>query len=111
VNLYFFNLYSRPDKILNKVCTLDYSIHIVLSTVQCPSGKAHFSKNYAQHTFSFFALCTVWQRIMVRRACNLTAFIHSSTGPVVHPFASHHEGPVFYPCGVLITYVKLGFSC
>jgi hypothetical protein len=33
------------------------------------------------------------------RACNLTAFIHSSTGPVVHPFASHHEGPGFNPQG------------
>ncbi len=29
------------------------------------------------------------------RACNLTAFIHSSTGPVVHLFASRHEGPGF----------------
>ncbi len=33
------------------------------------------------------------------RACNLTAFIHSSTGPVVPPFASHHEGPEFNPQG------------
>jgi hypothetical protein len=36
------------------------------------------------------------------RACNLTAFIHSSTGPVVHPVASHHEGPRFNPPGVLM---------
>jgi hypothetical protein len=43
------------------------------------------------------------------RACNLTAFTHSSTGKVVHPFASHHEGPKFNPQGG--TYVKLGFSC
>jgi hypothetical protein len=44
------------------------------------------------------------------RACNLIAFIHSSTGPcVVHPFASHHEGPEFNPQGG--TYVKPGFSC
>jgi hypothetical protein len=28
------------------------------------------------------------------RACNLTTFIHSSTGPVVHPFASNHEGSI-----------------
>jgi hypothetical protein len=33
------------------------------------------------------------------RACNLTAFTHSSTGPVVHPFASHHEGHRFNPQG------------
>ncbi len=33
------------------------------------------------------------------RACNITAFIHSSTGPVVHLFASHHEGPGFNPQG------------
>jgi hypothetical protein len=26
------------------------------------------------------------------RACNLIAFIHRSTGPVAHPFASRHEG-------------------
>ncbi len=41
----------------------------------------------------------------LRRACNLTAFIHSSTGPVVHPFASCHEGPGFNPKGG--AYVKL----
>jgi hypothetical protein len=31
--------------------------------------------------------------------CNLTAFTHSSTGSVVHPFASLHEGPGFNPQG------------
>ncbi len=31
------------------------------------------------------------------RACNLTTFRHSSTGPVVHPFASRHEGSRFNP--------------
>ncbi len=36
------------------------------------------------------------------RACNLTAFTHSSTGPVVHLFASRHEGPGFNPRGVLM---------
>ncbi len=39
------------------------------------------------------------------RACNLTAFIHSLTGPVGHPFSSHHEGPGFNPhwgAGVLM---------
>jgi hypothetical protein len=36
------------------------------------------------------------------RACNLTAFIHSLTGPVRQPFASRHEGPEFNPHGVLI---------
>jgi hypothetical protein len=41
-------------------------------------------------------------------ACNLTAFTHSSTGPVVHLIASRHEGPGFNPQGG--TYVKLGFS-
>jgi hypothetical protein len=33
------------------------------------------------------------------RACNLTTFIHSSTGPVVHLFASRHEGAGFNPQG------------
>jgi hypothetical protein len=36
------------------------------------------------------------------RACNLTAFTHSSTGPVVHLFAYRHEGPLFNPRGVLM---------
>jgi hypothetical protein len=31
------------------------------------------------------------------RACNLNAFIHSSTGPEVHPFTFHHEGSGFNP--------------
>jgi hypothetical protein len=31
--------------------------------------------------------------LILWKACNLTAFIHSITGPVVHPFASRHEGP------------------
>jgi hypothetical protein len=43
------------------------------------------------------------------RACNLTAFKHSSTAPVVHPFASRHEGPGFNPKRG--TSVKLGYSC
>jgi hypothetical protein len=43
------------------------------------------------------------------RACNLTAISHSSTGPVVHLVASHHEGPGFNPQGG--TYLKPGFSC
>jgi hypothetical protein len=43
------------------------------------------------------------------RACNLTAFIYSSTGPVVHLFSSHHEGPGFNPQGG--TSVNPGFSC
>ncbi len=42
------------------------------------------------------------------RACNRTAFIHSSTGPVVHPFTSHHEGPGFNPQWG--TYVKPGLD-
>jgi hypothetical protein len=33
------------------------------------------------------------------RACNLTAFIHSLTGPMGQPFASRHEGPGFNPRG------------
>ncbi len=33
------------------------------------------------------------------RACNLTAFIHSSTGPVVQPFASCHRDPGSFPRG------------
>jgi hypothetical protein len=43
------------------------------------------------------------------RACNLTVFIKSLTGPVGQPFASRHEGPRFsYQGG---TYVQPGFSC
>ncbi len=40
--------------------------------------------------------------MLLWRACNLTAFIHRSTGPVVHPFASRHEGPGFNPRGILM---------
>jgi hypothetical protein len=43
------------------------------------------------------------------RACNLTAFMHSLTGPLGHPFASRHKGLGFNPQGG--TYVKPGFSC
>jgi hypothetical protein len=49
-----------------------------------------------------------WGRALWR-AWNLTAFTHSSTGPVVHPFASCHEEHGFNPQGG--TDVKLGFSC
>jgi hypothetical protein len=37
-----------------------------------------------------------------------TAIEHSSTGSVVHPFASRHEGPGFNPQGA--TYLDPGFS-
>ncbi len=37
-----------------------------------------------------------WGRAL-SRACNLTAFKHSSTSPVVHPFAYRYEGPGFNP--------------
>jgi hypothetical protein len=48
--------------------------------------------------FDATAICYVCYNITrMWRACNLTAFIHSSTGPVVHPFASCHEGPRFNP--------------
>jgi hypothetical protein len=49
-----------------------------------------------------FKLMGLW------RSCHLTGFIHSSTGPVVHPFASYHEGPRFNPQGG--TSVKPRFS-
>jgi hypothetical protein len=38
-------------------------------------------------------MCIVW------KSCTLTAFIHSSTGPVDHPFRSCHEGAGFNPWG------------
>jgi hypothetical protein len=50
-------------------------------------------------------------KLTLWRACNLTTFIHSSTGPVVHPFASCHEGPGFNPQGGTYAHVKPGFSC
>ncbi len=43
------------------------------------------------------------------RACNLTSFSPSLTGPVDYPFASRHKGPWFKTPGG--TYVKPGFSC
>jgi hypothetical protein len=53
------------------------------------------------YMYVFIFLKALW------RACNLTAFIQSSAGPVVHPFASHHEKPGFNPQGG--TYLKPGF--
>ncbi len=41
------------------------------------------------------------------RACNLTALIHSSTGSVVHPFASSHEGPGFNPQGGYLSETRI----
>jgi hypothetical protein len=46
------------------------------------------------------------------RACNLTAFTHSSTGPVVHLFASRHKGPGFIPQGGTVPdHEKPGSRC
>ncbi len=46
---------------------------------------------------------------LIVESLNLTTIIHSSTGPVVHPFAFCHEGPGFNSQGGI--YVKPGFSC
>ncbi len=43
------------------------------------------------------------------RACNLTAFTHSLTGPVCQPSASRHEGPGFNPQRG--AFVKQVFTC
>ncbi len=55
-----------------------------------------------------------WGRALWR-ACNLTALIHSYTGPVVHLFASCHEGPRFNPqegtCVDGIYYILVCCSC
>jgi hypothetical protein len=48
-------------------------------------------------------------KLTLWRAFNLTAFIHSSTGPVAHLFASCQEGLGFNSKEG--TYVKPGFSC
>ncbi len=37
----------------------------------------------------------IFHKTILWRACNLTVFTHSSTGLVVHPYASRHEGPRF----------------
>ncbi len=36
------------------------------------------------------------------RSCNLTAFTHCLTGPVVHLFASRHEGGYLCKTGILL---------
>jgi hypothetical protein len=71
---------KAPDTILTKL----YIVHLY-STGMC----SQFSVNVS----SFI------QSTILYRSCNLTAFIHSSTGLVVHPFASRHEGPEFNPHG------------
>ncbi len=71
----------------------------VKAAYQCPCSCCIFTVHGGIfHFVSFFVL---W------RACNLSVFTHSSTGPVVHPFASCHEGPGLNPQWG--TYVKPGF--
>ncbi len=65
--------------------------------------------NLGGHKTAPLKILTKFKIQILWRACNLTAFIHSSTGLVVHPFASRHEGTRFNPQGG--TYVKPGFSC
>ncbi len=64
----------------------------------------HLSQFHA-HCRNSFRLHNRHSRLLggaLWRACNLTVFIHSSIGPVVHQFASRHEGPRFNPQGVLM---------
>ncbi len=65
-----------------------------------------FSDSYQWQTMSTTPVrgMKIWlgQYTKLWRACNLTYFIHSLTGPVGQPFASCHEGPGFNPQGVLI---------
>ncbi len=68
----------------------------------------HIKPCTLRHSYIDAAYLLIYLEVLWR-ACNLTAFIHSFTGPVVHLFASRHEAPEFNPQGG--TYVKPGFSC
>ncbi len=76
-----------------------------LPFVICPPRNKNFyfpfAANKLKFTITVFRLLKTNESLW--RACNLTAFTHSSTGPVVHSFASRHEGPVLNPQG--------GFLC
>jgi hypothetical protein len=51
------------------------------------------------HCRSSFRLHNWHSRLLGGEPCGEPAFTRSSTGPVVHLFASRHEGPVFIPHG------------
>ncbi len=46
--------------------------------------------------------------MLLRRPCNLTTLIHSSTGLVVYLFASRHKGPGFNPHKWIFILLTLG---
>ncbi len=74
------------------------------STEECLAGlpsnlAGNYWKTKAIYRTVLYCMCNAY---LLWRACNLTAFIHSSTSPVVHPFASRHEGPGLIPRGVLM---------
>ncbi len=83
-----FSLVNRKCKWINNV---RWCIFVNQYKIQC-------KYNLRECGLAQFKLIWLW------RSCNLTASIHSSTGPVLHPFASHQEGPGFNPQGG--TYVK-----
>jgi hypothetical protein len=59
-----------------------------------------YSYKYIQYIYTYIYKYPAVSIIYILwRACNLTAFTHSLTGPVGQPFASHHEGPGFNPRG------------
>jgi hypothetical protein len=55
--------------------------------------------------YFFYITFSALEQIFFKKS----AFIHSSTGPEVHPLTSRHEGPGFNPWGG--TNVKPGLSC
>jgi hypothetical protein len=93
----------RPEPSLD-CCTDNVIIPINLIQLFCPS----FTLDAGPPSGFTTDIVGCWGGALWR-ACKLTAFINSFSGPVVHPFASHHEGLRFNPQGG--TYVKTGFSC
>ncbi len=74
------------------------------------SNTAHLSRFHTRCRSSFWLHNRHKQLLggALWRACNLTGFTHSSTGPVVHPFASRHGGPSHWSSGSTIFFLSRG---
>jgi hypothetical protein len=82
------------------MCAVLRSAVLVAILPTCTVPLPHFSTpRLATHPCILLLNCPAAHIPVLCRACKVTALIHSSTGPVVHLFASHHEGPGFNPQG------------
>jgi hypothetical protein len=88
---------------------LRYFVYVILLFERAPSWRT-FRSNIRYSSGFTTDIVGCWRRSPVESLqshCIHTLF----TGPLVHLFASCHEGPGFNPQGGSGTYVKPGFSC